>query len=66
MSTSALVTTALVTTDEVDADIAMSGTALAEARRSYARCPSAENARLLAAALAAVDRLLDLRLALRG
>ena len=65
MSTSALATTALVT-DEVDADIAMSGTALAEARRSYARCPSAENARLLAAALAAVDRLLDLRLALRG
>ncbi len=65
MSTSALVPTALPT-DEVDADIAMSGTALAEARRSYARCPSAENARLLAAVLAAVDRLLDLRLALRG
>ena len=57
-------TSTLVSTDEVDADIAVAGIALAEARRSYVRCPSAENARLVDRATAAVDRLLDLRLAL--
>ena len=59
-------TSTLASTDEVDADLAMAGVALAEARRSHARCPSAENARLVDAAAAAVDRLLDLRLALHG
>ena len=59
-------TSTLASTDEVDADLAMAGIALAEARRSYARCPSAENARLVDRAAAAVDRLLDQRLVLRG
>ena len=57
-------TSTLVSTEEVDADIAMAGIALADARRSHARCPSADNARLVDRTTAAVDRLLDLRLAL--
>ena len=59
-------TSTLPSTDEVDADLAMAGIALAEARRAHARCPSAENARLVDRAAAAVDRLLDQRLGLRG
>jgi hypothetical protein len=49
--------------DQLDGDLAVASIALGVARSSYARCPSGENAREVAAALAAVDRLLDLRLA---
>ena len=59
-------TSTLASTDEVDADLAMAGIALAEARRCYVRCPSAENAGVVDRAVAAVDRLLDQRIALRG
>ncbi len=58
-------TSTLASTVEVDADLAMAGIALGEARRAHARCPSAENARLVDRAAAAVDRLLDRKLALR-
>jgi hypothetical protein len=49
--------------DRIDADIAMASVALGVARSSFARCPSSENARVLDRAAAAVDRLLDERLA---
>jgi hypothetical protein len=49
--------------DRIDTDIAMAAVALGVARTSYARCPSSENARVLDRAAAAVDRLLDERLA---
>ncbi len=49
--------------DRIDADISMASVALGFARAAFARCPSAENARVLDQAVAAVDRLLDERLA---
>jgi hypothetical protein len=52
--------------DRIDSDTAVASVALGMARSSFARCPSAENARALEDAVAAVDRLLDRRLALRG
>ena len=51
--------------DRIDSDIALASVALGAARSSYTRCPSAENAQLLDQAMAAVDRLLDARLAAR-
>jgi hypothetical protein len=53
-------------TDRIDSDISIASIALGVARASYARCPSAENAAVLDRAVAAVDRLLDERLAARG
>lgn len=50
--------------DRLDSDITVASIALGAARASYARCPSAENARLVDRAVAAVDRLLDDRLEL--
>ena len=50
-------------TDRIDTDLAIAGVALGSARASYVRCPSSENARVLDRAVAAVDRLLDERLA---
>ena len=49
--------------ERIDTDIAMATVALGVARGSFARCPSSENARVLDRAVAAVDRLLDERLA---
>ncbi len=49
--------------DQLDHDITVAHVALGVARASYTRCPSAENARLVEEATAAVDRLLDERLA---
>jgi len=54
-----------IDTDRIDTDISIAGIALGVARASYARCPSGENARALDRAVAAVDRLLDERLAAR-
>ena len=53
----------LTSLDRIDTDIELAAVALGVARASYARCPSAENARALDDAVAAVDRLLDERLA---
>ena len=52
--------------ERIDSDISIAAVALAVARASFARCPSSENARGLDRAVAAVDRLLDERLATRG
>ncbi len=52
--------------ERIDADISIASIALGVARTSFARCPSSENARVLDGAVAAVDRLLDERLAVRG
>ncbi len=49
--------------ERIDSDISIASVALGVARTSYRRCPSAENARVLDRAVAAVDRLLDERLA---
>ncbi len=49
--------------ERIDADIAIAGIALGVARTAFARCPSSENAGVLDRAVAAVDRLLDERLA---
>jgi hypothetical protein len=50
-------------TGEIDLAIAVAAVAIGTARRAAERCPSAENAQRLAAAVAAVDALLDRRLA---
>jgi hypothetical protein len=47
--------------DQLDSDISVAHLALGLARASYDRCPSAENARLVDEAEAAVDGLLDER-----
>lgn len=52
--------------DRIDCDLSVAQVAVGLARRAYARCPSGENAGLLDDAVAAVDRLLDLRLAASG
>jgi hypothetical protein len=53
----------ITSVDEIDLDISVAYIALGVARTSFSRCPSAENERLVAAAVADVDRLLDARLA---
>ena len=52
--------------ERIDSDISIASIALGVARASFARCPSSENASVLDRAVAAVDRLLDERLAARG
>jgi hypothetical protein len=51
-------------TEEIDLAIAVAAVAVGAARRAEARCPSGENAQRVADAVAAVDALLDRRLAL--
>ena len=51
--------------DRIDSDISMAAIAFGVARDSFTRCPSSENAGVLDRARAAVDRLLDERLAAR-
>ena len=51
--------------DQIDLDISVAYVALGVARRSFTRCPSAENERRVTDAVADVDRLLDARLAAR-
>ena len=53
----------ITSVDEIDLDISVAYIALGVARTSFARCPSAENERRVAEAVADVDRLLDARLA---
>jgi hypothetical protein len=55
--------TAPSSTGEIDLAIAVAAVAVGAARRAVERCPSAENAQGLADAVAAVDALLDRRLA---
>jgi hypothetical protein len=50
-------------TEEIDLAIAVAYVALGVARSAEAHCPSAENAQRVADAVAAVDALLDQRLA---
>ena len=52
--------------DELDLEISVAYIALGGARHLFGRCPSAENQRRVDEAEAAVDSLLDLRLAARG
>jgi hypothetical protein len=49
--------------DDLDLEIAVAYIALGVARSAEAYCPSAENSRRVAEAVAAVDALLDTRLA---
>ena len=56
--------TAPSSTEEIDLAIAVAAVAVGAARRAEQRCPSGENAQRLADAVAAVDALLDRRLAL--
>jgi hypothetical protein len=49
--------------DDLDLEIAVAYIALGVARSAEAHCPSAENTRRVAEAVAAVDSLLDTRLA---
>ena len=51
--------------DRIDLDIAVAYVALGAARTSWAHSPSAANQRLVDEAEAALDRLLDERLAVR-
>jgi hypothetical protein len=53
----------ITSVDEIDLDISVAYIALGVARNSFSRCPSAENERRVADAVADVDRLLDARLA---
>jgi hypothetical protein len=53
----------ITSVDEIDLDISVAYIALGVARGSFDRCPSAENERRVADAMADVDRLLDARLA---
>jgi hypothetical protein len=53
----------ITSVDEIDLDISVAYIALGVARNSFTRCPSGENERQVADAVAAVDRLLDARLA---
>ncbi len=50
-------------TEEIDLAIAVAAVAVGAARRAEERCPSGENAQRVAEAVAAVDALLDQRLA---
>ena len=51
--------------DQIDLDLSVACIALGVARNGFARCPSAENQRQVDDAEAAVDRLLDARLAVQ-
>lgn len=53
----------LLDIDRIDGDLTVAQVALGLARSAYLRCPSGENAGLLERAVAAVDALLDQRLA---
>ena len=53
----------ITSVDEIDLDISVAYIALGVARGAFDRCPSAENERRVTDAVAAVDRLLDARLA---
>jgi hypothetical protein len=53
----------VTTLDEIDLEISVAYIALGGARGLWQRCPTAENARRVDEAEAAVDRLLDRRLA---
>ena len=53
----------ITSVDEIDLDISVASIALGVARGAFGRCPSAENARRVADAVAVVDQLLDARLA---
>ena len=53
----------IISVDEIDLDISVAYIALGVARGAFDRCPSAENERRVADAVADVDRLLDARLA---
>jgi hypothetical protein len=50
----------------LDHETSLAAQLLRAARARYGRCPSAENARRVAGALAEVDRLLDARLEARA
>ena len=50
-------------TEEIDLAIAVAAVAVGVARHAESRCPSGENAQRVADAVAAVDALLDQRLA---
>jgi hypothetical protein len=53
----------ITSVDEIDLDISVAYIALGGARHAFTRCPSAENEHRVAEAVAAIDRLLDARLA---
>ena len=55
--------TAPLSAEEIDLAITVAAVAVDAARRAEERCPSAENAQRVADAVAAVDALLDERLA---
>ena len=55
--------TAALSAEEIDLAITVAAVAVGAARRAEVRCPSAENAQRVADAVAAVDALLDQRLA---
>ncbi|MDP9461000.1 MAG: hypothetical protein M3Q22_12425 [Actinomycetota bacterium] len=57
---------AVTSVEGIDLEISVACITLQVARASYDRCPSAENERRVADAGAAVDRLLDARLAAAG
>ena len=52
----------ITSVDEIDLDISVAYIALGVARTTFTRCPSAENERRVADAVAVVDGLLDARL----
>ena len=52
--------------DELDLEISVAYITLGGARTAFTRCPSGENERRVADAVAEVDRLLDLRLVARA
>jgi hypothetical protein len=52
--------------EEIDLEISVASIALSSARSAFTRCPSGENERVVDAAAAEVDRLLDRRLAVAG
>ena len=53
----------IVTIDQLDLEISLAHIAVGGARTALGRCPSAENEQRVDDAVAAVDRLLDQRLA---
>ena len=55
--------TEALSAEEIDLAIAVAAVAVGVARHAEGRCPSAENAQRVADAVAAVDALLDQRLA---
>ena len=53
----------VTTLEQLDCDISVASVALGVARRTFDRCPSAENESAVEEAEASVDRLLDERFA---